>query len=178
MPWKHVWEPNPSDESLPVHKELPQGCEASDWGRPKMAYLSHEGVVNQMFYKRGCRCSLCVENKRRYTKNESEKARQRVRQWQMAHPDRMRKFRRKSVDKRWLDKYGEMKIFQDGKCAICHRKPRGMSNSRQRLVVDHDHKTGKIRGLLCGACNVGLGHFDDSPKTLKSAIEYLKKHEK
>jgi hypothetical protein len=60
---------------------------------------------------------------------------------------------------------------QDGKCAIC-----GVHEAyapRKRLAVDHDHRTGAIRGLLCGNCNVGLGQFKDSPELLAAAIRYL-----
>lgn len=56
---------------------------------------------------------------------------------------------------------------QDGLCGICQVK--------KRLVVDHDHVTGQVRGLLCNSCNTGLGHFGDDEKTLQDAIEYLKK---
>lgn len=53
-------------------------------------------------------------------------------------------------------------------CAICHSAP------RSRLHIDHNHKTGKYRGLLCDNCNLGLGHFKDSPALLSKAINYLK----
>ena len=55
-----------------------------------------------------------------------------------------------------------------GKCAICGRVS-------DKLVIDHCHKTDKIRGLLCFACNTGLGLFQDNTKTLLIAIEYLEK---
>jgi hypothetical protein len=65
----------------------------------------------------------------------------------------------------------ELREAQDGKCAIC-----GVAEAyapRKRLAVDHDHRTGAIRGLLCGNCNAGLGQFKDSPELLAAAIRYL-----
>ena len=50
-------------------------------------------------------------------------------------------------------------------CVIC--------GSQEKLVVDHDHKTGNIRGLLCNHCNRGLGHFRDDPMLLEFAAQYL-----
>lgn len=57
---------------------------------------------------------------------------------------------------------------QDNKCGICHR--------HVKLVVDHDHKNGKVRGLLCSECNSGLGYFFENRGSMLSAIEYLNKH--
>ena len=50
-------------------------------------------------------------------------------------------------------------------CVIC--------GANEKLVIDHDHNTGKIRGLLCGHCNRGLGHFRDDPTLLEFAAQYL-----
>lgn len=69
--------------------------------------------------------------------------------------------------------YEAMELAQDGCCAIC----RGYSGWRAnggRLVVDHDHETGLVRGLLCPSCNRGLGQFRDSPEFLTSASNYIK----
>lgn len=66
------------------------------------------------------------------------------------------------------DQYRSMLEDQSGKCAIC-LVPFGDHTPR----VDHDHKTDAVRGLLCNACNTGLGAFRDSIDSLRSAVEYL-----
>lgn len=66
--------------------------------------------------------------------------------------------------------YDELFERQDGRCAICKCHQR-----YQRLAVDHDHKTHKVRGLLCMQCNRGLGRFFDSPVRLRAAAAYLEK---
>ena len=62
-----------------------------------------------------------------------------------------------------------------GRCEIC-RLPAAES-SKGRLYVDHDHDTGKVRGLLCGHCNAGIGYFRENSQHLRAAISYLKSHE-
>lgn len=61
---------------------------------------------------------------------------------------------------------------QEGKCAICKRAPDDHARNKA-LAVDHDHKTGQVRKLLCGQCNVGLGMFQHDPQLMQRAIEYL-----
>jgi len=65
-------------------------------------------------------------------------------------------------------RYNVLLKQQHGRCAICHRPPK-----KRRLSVDHDHKTGRIRGLLCYKCNYGLGFFGYNPETLVSLTIYL-----
>lgn len=73
------------------------------------------------------------------------------------------------------DQYGEMLREQDGRCAICREQPDGVGKTGKVLHVDHDHKTGAVRGLLCRDCNPALGAFRDSPELLRRAAEYLEK---
>lgn len=61
--------------------------------------------------------------------------------------------------------------FNHSACAICGSAPKG---KKKVLALDHCHSTGELRGLLCSACNVGLGFFRDNAKLLRSAIKYLK----
>lgn len=64
------------------------------------------------------------------------------------------------------ESYAKMWLAQDGCCAIC-KKDAG------RLVVDHSHETGDVRGLLCDRCNVALGWMEDEPSRLRNAAAYL-----
>lgn len=58
---------------------------------------------------------------------------------------------------------------QNGRCAIC-RTELGSGSAQH---VDHCHDTGQVRGLLCRACNLGIGHFYDDPVRISAALEYL-----
>jgi len=79
-----------------------------------------------------------------------------------------------------LDQYDVMLKRQGGACAICKaeesRYARVKDGSTRRLCVDHDHKTGKVRGLLCGDCNVALGAMKDSRENFLAAVAYLDQH--
>ena len=70
-----------------------------------------------------------------------------------------------------IEDYNALERHQGGVCAICRRPP-----TNRPLAVDHDHGTGKNRGLLCFNCNGGLGLFRDDIDILEAAILYLKKH--
>lgn len=67
-------------------------------------------------------------------------------------------------------------VAQHRKCAICQESGVGRGRAGYRpLAVDHDHKTGAVRGLLCYSCNVALGHFRDDPARLEAAAAYLRR---
>lgn len=69
--------------------------------------------------------------------------------------------------------FDEMLERQGGGCGICGtQEPQGRG---QRLHVDHDHKTGQVRGLLCTSCNNGLGRFHDDVDLLRAAVAYLQR---
>lgn len=88
-----------------------------------------------------------------------------------------------------LRKYGltreqfvEMLAAQRGCCALCYRpfKPRDVTSWRNGqplnasgAVIDHDHATGRVRGLLHTGCNTGIGYFEDDPELLRLAVAYL-----
>ncbi len=74
-----------------------------------------------------------------------------------------------------VQQFEDMLEAQAGRCAICGKSPEEANGHRHkhRLHVDHDHGTGRVRGLLCNNCNAGLGYLGDSMKNLKKAIQYL-----
>ena len=69
-----------------------------------------------------------------------------------------------------LEAYDAMLEIQEGCCAICFKSEEDFS---QKLSVDHCHKTGNVRGLLCKQCNLGIGNLKDSLLLLRNATEYL-----
>ena len=85
-----------------------------------------------------------------------------------------------------LKKYGihngirlQMMEEQDSKCAICHNPvefQHGRGLSADGATIDHDHTTGKVRGILCGSCNNVLGRVQDKTEILENCIKYLEKH--
>ena len=71
--------------------------------------------------------------------------------------------------------YDRMFEEQKGVCCVCEQPGKPVNNSHRTLVVDHNHTTNKVRGLLCSSCNTGLGMFYDNPRLLHKAATYLKK---
>lgn len=92
---------------------------------------------------------------------------------------RLERIRRANLKRMYdlsLEEYEEMHARQNGCCAICLR-PERMKNryGLVRLAVDHDAVTGKVRGLLCRACNRSIGQLCHDPEILRRAAEYLEK---
>lgn len=117
-------------------------------------------------------CAIAVAKAHHEANPEPRKAY--VKKWQAEHPDRRRKAAHKSKLKQYAltpGEYDAMFARQDGRCAICRTTESGRDH--RVLSVDHDHGTGKVRGLLCVGCNRGLGFFRDDPESLAAAMRYL-----
>lgn len=74
-----------------------------------------------------------------------------------------------------IEEFDKLLASQDGVCAIC-KLPEGgkVKGNNSGWHVDHDHNTGRVRGVLCPTCNNMLGYAKDNPATLQAGIEYLK----
>lgn len=135
-----------------------------------------ENVVKSREWRRNNREKV-AEWRREDYKNNPEK----YKAWAAAHIEKngaydgdMRAARRFKIS---LEEYYSMIDSQGNRCAVCKEYETRVINGKFcRLCVDHDHKTGKIRGLLCHDCNTALGKFEDNVERIRSAIEYLNKH--
>lgn len=93
--------------------------------------------------------------------------------WRDKNPVRVRKYssaaslkhRLRAIYDLSVEEYQEMQRQQNGLCAICLRQ--------KLLEIDHDHISGKVRGLLCRKCNLGLGCFADDPTQFQRVLDYL-----
>lgn len=115
---------------------------------------------------RSSHCKICVYSR---TKN-----------WSKINPKKYKDGLRK---RHLRNKYGitpqqyEQKLkIQNGRCAICNCDENSKKLSHKYFCVDHCHKTGKVRELLCNGCNSLLGHAEDNIEILKQSIRYLKNH--
>jgi len=115
-----------------------------------------------------CRYTYGKENRHKYRKRDKEYAKQ----YRKNFPEKTKAIDRNSKLKSLYgltsEKVETMRIAQHGLCAICLQPA--------KLVIDHNHKTGKVRELLCQGCNVGIGSFGENILAIEQAIRYLKKH--
>lgn len=76
-----------------------------------------------------------------------------------------------------LEDYNRMLEEQGNVCKICLQLEQMLHKGNpKRLCVDHDHTTGRVRGLLCQRCNTTLGRYEDNPELMKNLISYLEEN--
>lgn len=120
-------------------------------------YKNYNKKAKKYYYRLNC---IPCENKRSQQHHASNRTKRSLqnRSWNLK-----KKF---GID---VEEYDKMLLSQNGVCKICKK-----IDSDRGLAVDHDHKTGRVRGLLCLKCNTGLGQFNDDAEMLGLAIQYLK----
>lgn len=113
-------------------------------------------------------CKICTnECARKYVDRDTNRVYQR--EWRAQNPDKVRTSRLRSY-KLLPEQYNQMLIQQNHCCAIC-KSP--SVNHRRGLLIDHNHATNVVRGLLCDPCNLMIGLAKEQISTLKGAIFYL-----
>lgn len=151
----------------------------------KVSYLSTSEFFNKDSSRKDGLYPVCKSCSRKAKKESNTRVREKlgdekylarrrkyVKTYNARHPERVKRSARNTSLKRkfgiTLDDYHRLSKEQRGLCKICSQK-----YETKRMHVDHCHATGKIRGLLCGNCNTGLGLFGDNVDLLQSAINYL-----
>lgn len=111
---------------------------------------------------------------RRWQQAHKEQEKMRHRRYRLKYPSRVRAIvRRVKLYSKYgltISQFDSLNAFQESLCAICGEP---QSKAGKSLAVDHCHKTGRIRGLLCDRCNLVLGNVGDSTTLLTRMIEYL-----
>jgi hypothetical protein len=171
-------------------------CRNESWmiqaanGKEKICY-KHGALKIEEIASRG-RCKICIREYSSTRDLEKKRYYERIRYHKDIEKSREKRnlYRKKNLEAHRInsttynknitrDQYHEMLKTQENKCAIC-KNPETRRNVRgteiTRLCIDHCHKTGKVRQLLCHSCNTGIGKFKDSVALLQEAIEYLRKH--
>ncbi len=127
--------------------------------RPSWKYISGHYFSAQkrfdhgtnMGYRYGCRCEECVRARLEYGQNTNL-----IRRYGITREDVLTLFK-----------------SQSGLCAICKRMLNPYFDKKSNAHIDHDHLTGKVRGILCSSCNMGLGLFQDSAEIIAVAAVYI-----
>lgn len=138
----------------------------SSWCKPCCSYAASRWARNNR--------QRADETRRRlrdgWSPERKEQELAKRRQRDAARKDHLVAWRRQYFYGLSSEDYANLLLAQGGQCAICHADQPG---GRHGWNVDHDHKTGRVRGLLCRACNMSLGGFKDDVEILLSAVRYL-----
>lgn len=119
-------------------------------------------------YQREKRGEMSPEQRNAFNKAQREARK--------GNPDRFKSYSLKRDYGISLAEYEELFKKQNGRCAICgcdDKSERSNNNGYKRLSVDHCHRSGTVRGLLCQMCNQGIGALEDSAGLLRKAADYI-----
>lgn len=161
---------------LGVHRKDSQGrptfkaqCECGRICYPRGDYLNARGKTVSC----GCRQG------KSYDQRSSEYKKKRNVAYIKRHEEVKSNTRRYKLKEKYRitpEIYSEMFLSQKGRCLVCKKHRNDLPKTYGPLAVDHCHKTGKIRGLLCRSCNSGIGHLKDDVSLVYSALLYLSRN--
>lgn len=166
-------------------------CSCCGTAKPESCFYKHPSIRPDGVRKK---CTDCRNNYRREANLANpEINRRRSNSWasknrlrlaeeaRIARKNNPRKFKGYYLKKAFgitIEQYDVMLLRQKGVCAICSRPEtaKHQNGKIKYLSVDHCHTTGKVRALLCGLCNTGIGKLRHSPELLRKAANYVEEH--
>ena len=131
-----------------------------------------KGLCKQCYHKQRIRSKRPTFRDVKYRKENLKTYANYSQKWRKLHPNASREYLLKSLYNLSIEDFTKLSEKQHNLCAICYQPPKGS----KYLYIDHNHKTGKIRGLLCRDCNSALGLFHDNITSLEIAIKYLEEY--
>lgn len=147
-------------------------CKICNLNKTLEDYYQHWGVCKacsrekrREYYRNNLDAERAIRKKSR--EKNKEKIKNKFKDWYYKNPETAKDRRLRYFYKITLNDFTNMFLAQNGVCAIC------ANPEDKNLVVDHDHITKNVRGLLCRTCNLGLGYFKDNPDLLNLAVNYL-----
>lgn len=156
---------------------LVKTCSCCD--ETKDAVLFHKSAKAKDGLNSRCKECTAVRNKQWYNENK-DKHKITCAKWYVKNK---KSATRKGTEWHYMSRYGithqqflDLAFEQGNKCSICGIDLTFAEKCNTRAVLDHDHNSGEIRGVLCNSCNTALGLFKDSEHVLQNAIVYLKGH--
>ena len=150
----------------------PVSSETSECSDCKRNLLPEEYYWSNRGYRHNRACKACYQIKRRAYQINYMATIGRAKANARYCPEK----RSQSIVKSYgltLEKYDQILAAQKGGCAICHSKT-AKTKRNGRFCVDHDHVTEQVRGLLCAACNRGIGLLQDNAEILDAGAAYLR----
>lgn len=134
-----------------------------------------EKIDREAYLSTGDNKKNARESSKKWYADNRDYALELTRKWQEKNKDTRSEYARNKLLKKYgitAKEYDEMMVSQNHRCKICGTdKPNKHNKS---FFIDHCHKGGEIRGLLCGNCNLGIGNFKDDTALMSKAIEYIK----
>jgi Autographiviridae endonuclease VII len=142
--------------------------------KPLSAFSPTSSYQGEKCYRADCKaCNAAAARKRREDPSKREREKASLQKWRKNNPEKVKAQRRKRNYGITQEQFDALIASQQNACAICRV---GFSQSKINCPhVDHNHFTGKVRGLLCHNCNALLGHSKEDQNRLSAAIEYLQR---
>jgi hypothetical protein len=179
---------------LTEEQRLERNRKAREWRKKNVEICRQRGRECEKRRRGKYPEQLSIKRKEWNEKNPDYNSRN-MKEWHAKHPEYAKEYasshKEKRRESRWRfqgvdmsewnhDSFLKMFTSQDGKCLGCSidiaKNKNELDKNKRLACVDHDHKTGKVRGLLCDKCNKAVGLLGDNPKTLCRLVDYLESH--